>query len=68
MATIIRTSKGDILDALCFGVYGHTTKAVEAVFKENPGLSELSQPYAGGVLIIFPDLPQPTKEIIRLWD
>lgn len=68
MATICRTSDGDLLDTICHGFYGHLNGAVEAVLDANPGLSQIPQPYDAGVLIRLPDLPATTDAVIRLWD
>lgn len=67
MATIMRTTDGDILDTLCHRHYGHLNGTVEAVLEANPGLAEIPQPYSSGVLILLPDLPAARAETIRLW-
>jgi len=68
MATICRTSDGDLLDTLCFNYYGHLNGTVEAVLDANQGLSAEVQPYRAGVLIKLPDLPEATDEAVMLWD
>ncbi len=67
MATILRSSDGDILDTLCQAFYGHLNGTVEAVLDANPGLGDLQQPFAAGLLIEFPDLPPPQAATVRLW-
>lgn len=68
MATICRSSDGDILDSLCQAHYGHLLGCVEAVFAANPGLAEESQPLRAGVLIVLPDLPVAELGDIQLWE
>lgn len=67
MATTIRTADGDVLDTLCHRYYGQLNGTVEAVLEANPGLADIPQPYASGVLIVLPDLPATRAETIRLW-
>lgn len=68
MATIIRSSDGDTLDLLCWGVYGNLNRTVERVLDANPGLADIEQPYPAGLLITFPDLAEAVdRQVIRLW-
>lgn len=67
MATIIRSCDGDVLDTLCHAHYGRLPGVVEAVYGANPGLAALPQPFASGVLITMPDLPQRQAQTIQLW-
>ena len=68
MATICRTSDGDLLDTICHSFYGHLVGSVEAVLNANQGLADEAQPYRAGVLIVLPDLPAPVEEQVTLWD
>lgn len=68
METTCRTSEGDLLDTLCHRYYGHLDGTVEAVLEANQGLADEPQPYRIGVLILFPDLPAPEIEHVKLWD
>lgn len=68
MAMTCRTSDGDVLDTLCQAYYGHLVGTVEAVLDANQGLSDEPQPMRAGLLITFPDLPDPTDESVVLWD
>lgn len=68
MATICRTSDGDLLDALCQNYYGHLNGSVEAVLDANQGLADEPQPFRAGVLIRLPELQAVTEEVIQLWD
>ncbi|NVH61918.1 tail protein X [Pseudomonas simiae] len=68
MAMICRTSDGDLLDTLCYQHYGHLNGTVEAVLAANRLLADESQPLRVGLLITFPDLPEPLGEQVQLWD
>lgn len=67
MATTCRTSDGDLLDTLCYHAYGHLSGTVEAVLDANQGLADEPQPYRAGIVIVLPDLPAPTDEVVMLW-
>ncbi|MCQ3017963.1 tail protein X [Pseudomonas tremae] len=67
MATICRTSNGDLLDTLCQHYYGHLNGSVEAVLDANQGLADEPQPYRAGVQILLPDLQVTSEEAIQLW-
>lgn len=68
MAMICRTSDGDLLDTLCYHHYGHLNGTVEAVLAANRLLADEAQPLRTGLLITFPDLPEPMDEQVQLWD
>ncbi|MCW2267764.1 Phage Tail Protein X [compost metagenome] len=68
MATICRTSDGDLLDTLCQHYYGHLNGSVEAVLDANQGLSDEPQPFRAGVLIALPALPPAAEATVQLWD
>ncbi|MCE0459946.1 tail protein X [Pseudomonas uvaldensis] len=68
MATICRTSDGDLLDTVCHHYYGHLNGTVEAVLAANQGLADEPQPFRAGVIIRLPDLPAQTLEEVQLWD
>jgi phage tail protein X len=67
MATICRTSDGDLLDTICHQYYGHLNGSVEAVLDANQGLADELQPYRAGVQIVLPDLLTQTEAVIQLW-
>ncbi|WP_236722012.1 tail protein X [Pseudomonas frederiksbergensis] len=56
-----------MLDTLCYHVYGHLNGTVEAVLDANQGLADEPQPYRAGIVIVLPDLPAPTDEVVMLW-
>lgn len=68
MATICRTSEGDLLDTLCQHYYGHLRGSVEAVLDANQGLADEVQPFRAGVLIRLPTLSAVTDATVLLWD
>lgn len=67
MATIYRTSSGDILDTLAYRHYGHLNGVVEAIYQANPGLSAQPQPFVAGLEIVFPVISSPAGDAIQLW-
>lgn len=68
MATICRTSDGDLLDTLCQHYYGHLRGSVEAVLDANQGLADEVQPFRAGVLIRLPVLSTAADSTVMLWD
>ncbi|MBH9342056.1 tail protein X [Pseudomonas aeruginosa] len=68
MATICRTADGDLLDSLCYHVYGHLPGCVEATLEANPGLADEVPPLRAGLLIRVPDMPLVNSAQVRLWD
>jgi len=68
MATICRTSDGDLLDTLCYRQYGHLNGTVEAVLAANRLLADELQPFRACLLISFPDVAEPIVEQVQLWD
>ncbi len=68
MATICRTSDGDLLDTLCQHYYGHLQGSVEAVLDANQGLADEAQPFRAGVLIRLPELSATSDATVLLWD
>ena len=67
MAKTIRTSEGDVLDEICYAVYGSVTGMVEAVYEANLGLAAQEQPFAAGILITLPDVEALRDEPVQLW-
>lgn len=68
MATICRTSEGDLLDTLCQHYYGHLRGSVEAVLDANQGLADEAQPFRAGLLIRLPVLAARNDATVLLWD
>jgi phage tail protein X len=67
------TKDGDMVDRICFRMYGRTADVTEAVLAANPGLAERGPVLDAGVAIILPDFGTPQKqpveiETVRLWD
>ena len=67
MAMTIRTSDGDLLDSLCYAIYGNLNGTVEQVLNVNPGLGAQAEPFIAGLLIYFPDRVAPVATTIKLW-
>jgi phage tail protein X len=62
------TREGDILDDLCFRIYGKQDAGqVEAVLLANPNLSEVALELPAQTVITFPDLTTEAKATVRLW-
>ena len=55
MATIYRTSEGDVLDLICFKFYGREGMATE-VLSANPNLSEYGSILPSNLEIIMPTM------------
>ncbi|VVE34965.1 tail protein X [Pandoraea fibrosis] len=66
-ARIVRTSDGDVLDAIVFAHYGHVVGAVEIVLEANRHLAGMSVVLPAGIEISLPPLPQRNKPVVRLW-
>jgi phage tail protein X len=63
----IISKDGDMLDALCWRHYGRQD-LVPAVLEANPHLAGLSPVLTAGVVIVLPDLSEPsTTPSIRIW-
>lgn len=67
LARIVRTSDGDVLDAIVFVHYGDVTGAVELVLEANRHLAGMSVVLPAGIEIALPPLSQRNKPVVRLW-
>lgn len=62
------TREGDILDDLCYRIYGKQDAGqVEAVLLANPNLAEVGLILPAQIVIVFPDLTTEAKATVRLW-
>lgn len=68
MATICRTSDGDLLDSICNHHYGHLRGTMEAVLAANEGLGREPQPFRAGLRIVLPDVVESVSTSVQLWD
>lgn len=68
MATICRTSDGDLLDSICNHYYGHLRGTMEAVLETNEGLGREPQPFRAGLRIVLPDVVETASTSVQLWD
>ncbi len=65
------TRDGDVIDAVCWRVFGRTAGVVEEVLALNPGLASYPEVLPPGVSIILPPspaVPAPAKRELSLWD
>jgi len=67
MATICRTSDGDLLDTVCHHYYGHLNGTVEVVLAANQGLADEPRPFRTGLLVVLPDLQSQAEAVVWLW-
>ena len=63
------TVEGDMVDLICWRVYGAESGYVERVYDLNQGLADRGPILPAGVVIDLPDL-EPADEIpmVTLWD
>ena len=64
------TRDGDVIDAICWRVFGRTAGVVEEVLALNPGLGFFPEVLPAGVSIVLPSspaVPAPKREL-SLWD
>jgi phage tail protein X len=68
---IYLTRGGEVLDLICYQVFGKTAGVVEEVLELNPQLPELTAVLPEGVEILLPSPPRsvrPERREISLWD
>lgn len=65
-----RTKEGDVLDALCWRMYGRQEGAVEFVLAKNAGVAQYPPILPAGILVYFWPLAQTIsrKTTVRLYD
>ncbi len=68
MSKIYKTIDGDELDKICFDYYGYSNGSVEAVLAANRDLARDLPILNAGINIILPDLAEPVKTTVKLWD
>lgn len=65
--TVVRSSEGDVLDALILAHYGRTADLGD-VLAANPGLAAYGAILPAGVMITMPDIAAPEDAgTLRLW-
>ena len=65
----VRAIQGDTVDAICQRVYGRTAGVAEGVLLANPGIADLGPVLPHGTALDMPDIsPQPTVQMVQLWD
>lgn len=68
---IERAQQGDMLDLMCWRVYGKTEGRVEKVLEhpDNYGLADLPEILPIGTPVTFPDIVDPlVTHTVKLWD
>lgn len=72
MAAKYQTREGDTIDRICWGYYGRTSGAVEAVLEANRaiGLASRGPILPAGLVLDLPDLSSATvaETTVSLWD
>lgn len=66
-----RAQQGDMIDLMCWRIYGKTVGRVEKVLDHpmNYGLSEQPEILPLGTLVHFPDIADPVVvHTVKLWD
>lgn len=59
---------GDMLDALCWQMYGQQEGAVEFVLRRNPSVAQHQPHLPAGVLIRFWPITRTYARTVRLYD
>lgn len=70
MATVVRSTQGDIVDHLAWQHYGRVDDSLlRAVFNANPGLADQGPKLPEGVSILLPDINSTGfRKTVRIWD
>lgn len=68
MPQTYKTRSGDVLDEICWRVYGDESRFID-VLAANSALAELGPILPAGIDIVLPDLPaKQTIKTVSLWD
>jgi len=70
MASVYRSSAGDLIDAIAWRRYGRVDEMIlRAVLNANPNLSAYPPKLPEGVFITLPDIASTgQRQVVRLWD
>ncbi|HKY46158.1 MAG TPA: tail protein X [Pyrinomonadaceae bacterium] len=71
MTVEYETRAGDVVDEVAWRQYGGVDSTIlRIVYEANPGLADRGLVLPAGVIIILPDIPQPSTDIksVSLWD
>lgn len=61
--------QGDTVDLICYRYYGARPRAVEAVYKANPGLADQGPVLPVGTRVFMPVITEKRqKTTIKLWE
>lgn len=66
--TTYHTKEGDILNKICFDLYGFVRGVLEAVLEMNPFLAQFQTTLPASLIVTLPDFEvRPQRRVIRLW-
>lgn len=70
MPRTVHANQNETVDALCNRIYGVTAAITEKTLRLNPGLAALGPHLPEGTAVTLPEppAPQPTQDIIQLWE
>lgn len=61
--------ENEMLDYICFKHYGHSSRAVEIVLEENPGLADYVSFLPAGLKIKLPTIQEQLKKSkLKVWE
>ena len=64
---VYRCQEGDVLDRICWLHYGRES-AVPEVLAANPRLVGIGVRLPAGTLVTLPDISDPPRQTVQLWD
>lgn len=64
----VRAHAHETLDALAWRQLGSTAGHVEATLAANPGLAKLAADLPEGLAVRLVKAPEPTRQMVYLWD
>lgn len=66
---LYQTIQGEMIDAICYSVFGYESGFLEEVLEMNPGIATLDDPLPAGTIVKLPEKPTIKKrEVVALWD
>jgi phage tail protein X len=69
MSLLVTARQYDTLDLICHRQFGATAAVTEAALELNPGLAAFGEILPEGTKVALPDhAPEPTRQMINLWD
>lgn len=66
---LYQTIQGEMIDAICYNIFGFESGFLEEVLEMNPGIAALDDPLPTGTILKLPEKPAIKKrEVVALWD